>query len=386
MGLGAPPVLTASPTDEQLRNIDCLTCHQKDYKRVKVDGVFAPDTANMTISLNQAVQTVHRPDRTACLSCHAKAGGGDAVKRGDLALASATTNDTQYDVHMSTAGADLSCLDCHTSQNHRIAGKGSDLRETDLDVAMACTSCHPGKDSSTGHNTADVNRHVARVACQTCHIPAIARDPAYPTHTVRDWTTATPPLLPTGLYGPYNQRQNNVIPVYKWWNRMLDAPPGPLGDINDANAKIMPWKEWLVTAPRDAASKVPIPIKAGTFSITGNITAAVNKGVQDSAFPYSGQWEPFSETVYFSNNHQVAPPEQALLGPVVLESYGSRHGNRVGARLSGCGAPACRRPPRSAATAARPTAPAASGSSRCSRGRSARRSRRSRSGTRRAAA
>jgi len=171
VGLGARPVLTATPTDEQLGNIDCLICHQKDYKRVKVNGVFVPDTANMTITLNQAVQTVHRPDRTACLSCHAKAGGGDAVKRGDLALASATTSDTQYDVHMSKSGADLNCLDCHTAQDHRIAGKGSDLRQTDLDVEMACTACHTNKTSTTGHDTADVNRHVGRVACQPCHIP-----------------------------------------------------------------------------------------------------------------------------------------------------------------------------------------------------------------------
>lgn len=56
VGLGEPPVLTAAPSDAQLRNIDCLVCHQKDYKRVKVDGVFVPDTAKMTISLNQAVQ------------------------------------------------------------------------------------------------------------------------------------------------------------------------------------------------------------------------------------------------------------------------------------------------------------------------------------------
>ena len=176
-GLGAQPVLTASPSDEQLKNIDCLVCHQKDYKRVKVNGVFVPDTANMTISLTQAVQTVHRPDRTACLSCHAKAGGGDAVKRGDLALASATTSDTQYDVHMSSAGADLSCQACHTTQNHRIAGKGSDLRETDLDVPMACTSCHTDKASGTGHATSDVNRHVGRVACRPATSPLMPRTP-----------------------------------------------------------------------------------------------------------------------------------------------------------------------------------------------------------------
>ena len=49
VGLGAKPVATPSPTDDQLKNIDCLVCHQKDYKRVKVNGTFVPDTANMTL-------------------------------------------------------------------------------------------------------------------------------------------------------------------------------------------------------------------------------------------------------------------------------------------------------------------------------------------------
>ena len=184
VGLGAQPVATATPTDEQLKNIDCLVCHQKDYKRVKVNGIFTPDAANMAITLNKAVQTVHLPERANCLSCHAKAGGGDAVKRGDLALASANTNDVQYDRHMSVAGADMKCQECHITKDHRIAGRGSDLRQTDLDVEMSCTNCHTNKTTTSGHGTADINRHVARVACQTCHIPTYAKNAS---DTGRHW-------------------------------------------------------------------------------------------------------------------------------------------------------------------------------------------------------
>ena len=36
VGLGAQPDPTPAPTLAQLQNIDCLTCHQKDYKRKKV--------------------------------------------------------------------------------------------------------------------------------------------------------------------------------------------------------------------------------------------------------------------------------------------------------------------------------------------------------------
>jgi hypothetical protein len=149
---------------------------KKEYKRVKVGGNFVPDTANMTISLNEAVQTVHLPERTNCLQCHAKAGGGDAVKRGDLALASADTTDVQFDVHMAVSAGDLTCRECHIFRRHKFAGKGSDIRPTDLDIKITCSACHTNKNKSNGHSSSTIGRHVSRVACQTCHIPYYAKD------------------------------------------------------------------------------------------------------------------------------------------------------------------------------------------------------------------
>jgi len=37
-----------------------LQCHQDNYKRKKVNGTFVPDTGLMTVSIDQAAQTVHR--------------------------------------------------------------------------------------------------------------------------------------------------------------------------------------------------------------------------------------------------------------------------------------------------------------------------------------
>lgn len=40
-----------------------------------------------------------------------------------------------FDVHMASeaaGGADLACTDCHITQDHRIAGRGIDLRQTDM--------------------------------------------------------------------------------------------------------------------------------------------------------------------------------------------------------------------------------------------------------------
>jgi nitrate reductase cytochrome c-type subunit len=223
-GLGAMPVATATPTPSQLQNIDCLICHQKDYKRKKVNGVFVPDTTNMTITMDQAIQTVHKPVRANCVQCHAKGGGGDNNKRGDMALAHATTTDRNFDVHMATTGANLTCQVCHTTQNHRIAGRGSDLRQTDLDVAMNCSTaaCHTNKMTSSGHATSDVNKHVNRVACQTCHIKTYARNAAdtaatESTEIDRNWTIAEWAAT-LNRWEPEIIRGSDLKPEYAFWN------------------------------------------------------------------------------------------------------------------------------------------------------------------------
>jgi hypothetical protein len=332
-GLGAPPVLTASPTDDQLKNIDCLICHQRDYKRVKVDGVFVPDAANMTISLNQAVQTVHRPDRSACLSCHAKAGGGDAVKRGDLALASAATNDRQYDVHLSTAGADLNCLDCHTAQNHRIAGRGSDLRETDLDVELTCTACHTNKAAGTGHATAEVNRHVGRVACQTCHIPTYAKDAAdtpasEATETHRTWKTSDAGAPP---YHPSSVKANNLTPKYRFWNRystnyrlgeaaQIDPATGayptsrPDGDVNDISSdnKLYPFKYKTAEQPLMSSTGKLIALDTSVYFATADADAAIRAGLANMGHSENEAYSWVTTDTLQLLNHQVSPAIQAL--------------------------------------------------------------------------
>ncbi|MCK7503093.1 MAG: chitobiase/beta-hexosaminidase C-terminal domain-containing protein [Desulfobacterales bacterium] len=217
--------LGAAPTTTNKENIDCLLCHQKHYKRKKdtTTGLFIPDTANMCIDMNTAVKTVHTPKRDNCLQCHAKAGGGDAFKRGDIALASGTTSDRNYDVHMSSTGGNLNCTQCHTTQDHRVAGRGSDLRPNDLAVDVNCTQCHTTKGTSTGHATAEVNRHVARIACQTCHIPVYAKNAsdtaateATETHrdlTQPEWNAAA------SRYEPRVTLANNLVPVYRFWDK-----------------------------------------------------------------------------------------------------------------------------------------------------------------------
>ena len=215
--------LTCHPTLGKFENVtsadlDCLACHNDAYKRSwpgdpdpanwdhVVDWQGTPKTyipsdkdanGEFYVNFNWAampgltaldlIRGVHRPTTTTCLSCHAKAGGGDWVKRGDIGLNSANPTSSQ-DVHLASVangGAGLSCTSCHTPTNHQIPGRGIDLRPTEGGSVKACVDCHTNKQTG-GHALATTNRHMARVACQSCHIPAFGKGGA--TEMWRDWT------------------------------------------------------------------------------------------------------------------------------------------------------------------------------------------------------
>ena len=333
VGLGARPQATDNPTEAQLRNIDCLVCHQKDYKRIKVGGDFVPDTANMTITLDEAVQTVHMPERENRLQCHAKAGGGDAVKRGDLALASADTADAQYDVHMTVSAGDLQCQQCHIFRDHRFAGKGSDIRPTDLDLEIACAACHTNKGKSNGHSSSTINRHVARVACQTCHIPYYAKDAndsaaSEATEIHRTWL-ATASMAPP--FHPDSTRANNLVPRYRFWNRYsenyllgdaaeYDPTTGafptsrPEGFVDDAStdSKLYPFKYKTAEQPILDATGQLIALDTKVYFQTADPDLATSAGLVNMGYTGHEAYSWINTDTFQLLNHQVSPGHEAL--------------------------------------------------------------------------
>jgi hypothetical protein len=179
------------------------------------------------------------------------------------------------------------------------------------DIKVACENCHTDAPHE-GAEADSLNAHTARVACQTCHIPLIARDPDLPTQMTRDYTQ---PVLneARGLYGPKIEKQANLVPTYLWWDYpLVETPPKPVGSIDDAGAKITPWKPMEVTVPFDAATHTPIYIKQGAYQIKGSLEAGINMGLEASGQEYSGSWEAVTELMYFDAQHQVAPADQAL--------------------------------------------------------------------------
>lgn len=347
-GYGGTPSETLS--NDQLNNIDCLICHQDQYKRkpappfesvtftdylgtqrtwqLPIEDAagsfrFQPDAANMTITPLEAARTVHRPTRASCLRCHATAGGSDYAKRGDLGMVTADPPPT-VDVHMSSQRGNLSCTACHEVENHRFMGRGLDLRESDRTGMMTCTQCHP----SAPHASATTNRHTPHVACQTCHIPTYAKA-GTTTEIERNWNQ---PVWAGGLLGgqggfkPEEIRAANLIPSYRWYDGtsqvyvLGQSPPQnadgeyelglPNGTVAGHQAQIMPMKEHRGNSARHDATGQLIPHSTFKYFVTGDFDQAVADGMAYTGL--SGNWSTVRVHTYQTINHEVVDSTGAL--------------------------------------------------------------------------
>ncbi len=198
-------------------NIDCLVCHDQTgtyTKNPKMAGM--PDKK---VDLLKVAQSVGPTTRQNCGTCHFNGGGGNGIKHGDMdnSLLNPTAD---YDVHM--GGQDFSCSECHTSNEHKIAGKSHSSRYMGTGTNVNCEDCHTGKI----HKKKTLNKHIATVACQTCHIPTFAKE--IPTKMYWDWSTAgtkaTVHKDENGKPDFMNKKGNfkwgkNVVPEYKWYNK-----------------------------------------------------------------------------------------------------------------------------------------------------------------------
>ena len=211
-------------------------------------------------------------------------------------------------------GNGMLCTDCHLEQDHRIAGTGVDMR-IDEGVAMRpCSDCHS---PNTDHDP-DIQPHLAKVACQTCHIPEYAR--AVSTDMFRDYRAVE--VNPRGLYEPAITRGANVIPEYAFWNGQSgfynfgdpivsgQALAWPLGDIMDG--KLYPFKLHTAMLPQDPLSGALIPAKAGILFQTGDINQAILTGGAEASFSLSKGYTFVDTTRWMGIYHEMPPAEQAL--------------------------------------------------------------------------
>ena len=340
------------PTTEQLHNIDCLMCHQDNYQRtaappyelapvVGADGLpstirvpvetetgffYMPNEAKMSISALEAARTVHPTTRASCLRCHAGASGSNGGKRGDLSSVNVDPPKSS-DIHMSSMGENFTCAKCHDAGNHRVRGRGLDLRPNDVPERFTCAHCHsdtPHKDST---QTASNDMHANRVACQTCHIPSYAKDIS--TEMERNWLEphfSAAACSGQGGWVPGEIRASNVIPSYQWFDGTsyvyaLGQVPTqrstgeyamgvPNGSVDSDGAKIYPMKEHVSVVGQHDASGELIPHSTFTFFTTGDFRKAVEEGM--ARVGMSGSYSMVNVHTYQTINHGVEDHSNAL--------------------------------------------------------------------------
>ena len=301
-------------------NVDCLVCHDQSgtYLKGKA-GVPAEG-----VDLLAAAQSVGLPTRENCGGCHFRGGGGDAVKHGDLDQ-SLYYPDEELDVHMGRY--DFQCIDCHRTKDHVIGGRAITV-SVDKANQIACTDCH----SERLHADARINAHTATVACQTCHIPRVARKEATKVHW--DWSEAGDPSREENVHEYLKIKgsfvyEKNLKPAFRWFNGLADryllgdtldddgitALNPPLGSIRDPDARIWPFKIHEAHQPYDTQYNYLLqPVTSGKDGYWTNFdwNRAFELAVPITGLAYSGRYG-FTETVmYWASTHMVQSADAAL--------------------------------------------------------------------------
>ncbi len=340
-------------------NVDCLVCHEQTgtYKKfpagaghpAKKPKVFKGNKKTYhPPDYNKVAQSVGRPTRKNCGTCHFYGGGGDGVKHGDLDSSLMKPN-KQLDVHMGTDGQDFQCTRCHTTKLHDIAGRiytnpaidhRKSLIEDDLTPKIMCESCH----TAAPHKAeGKMNDHTDKVACQSCHIPYFAR--VNPTKMWWDWSKAGKKKngKPYAVKGPlgkasYHTKKGefkwgkNVAPEYYWFNGSINGLTAkdtidpaevvkvtwPAGNADDGKSRIFPFKVHRGKQPYDKVNKtLLIPHLFGkkeTGAYWGNFDwkLALEKGAEYAGLKYSGEFDFVETKAVFPTTHMVAPKDNVV--------------------------------------------------------------------------
>ncbi len=345
-------------------NIDCLVCHDTTATYYRLPNSRGHDACGVMfegkkpIDLPKVAQHVGLPGRQNCGTCHYNGGGGDGVKHGDLD-SSLNAPSKALDVHMSPDGGNFACTNCHVSDKHIVSGSRYDMIAKDekgpgapgsrRDIAT-CESCH----SSKPHDKPSLigfqlDTHAERIACQTCHIPEIARG-GVATMVDWDWSTAGKFIDGKGYaleeykQGDGKERHTywtikgdfkwneNFAPTYKWFDgRMMyttidtkiddSEQPVPInavmGGPNDPKARIWPFKEMHTRLPWDPKNKSLVYNHLwgkddtafwGNFDMVKSVAA----GMKIENRPFSGEVGFLPTVSNWPITHMVAPKTDAV--------------------------------------------------------------------------
>jgi octaheme c-type cytochrome (tetrathionate reductase family) len=331
---------------EDKLNVDCLICHDNTgtYKKAK-DKAGCPDES---VDLGYVARNVGYPTKSNCGSCHFDGGVGNNGRHGDLDKAM-TDCLKEIDVHMGSDGRDMSCVDCHTTEDHWIMGKLYTVSSENVD-RVSCEQCH----SSRPHEKELLNEHFLRIACQTCHIPYYAK--LNNTNTWLDWSDAGKldqngmPLTWFDELGDpkYMSDKGTFVwndqlePQYTWFNgtashyllgEKIDTNQLPLKlntllgeycikdmDVEEKKcSKIIPVKIHRAKLPYDPVNQTMLQPKLfaeskgeGGYWQDYDWEEANLAGMEEAGLDYSGKYEFIETEMYLPINHQVTTSKNAL--------------------------------------------------------------------------
>ena len=307
---------------EDKERVDCLICHDNSgtyQKKAKGAGWPADN-----VDLLAVARSVGQPTRANCGACHFRGGGGNGIKHGDLDD-SMLNPDERIDVHMGRM--DFSCVDCHKTKDHQIPGRSMSVSVGDTQ-RVRCSDCHKGQ----VHGDARLDAHTERVACQTCHIPAMAVET--PTKMTWDWSEAGQdlPIKDKHVYMKIKGRftfARGAQPEYAWYNEtstrylMGDVidPNKPtkitqaLGEKADPKSKIWPMKVHRGKQPYDKQHNyflVPNVHGEQGYWTKFDWDLALKNGAKVTGFEYSGEYGFAPTEMSWPLSHMVAPKKDAL--------------------------------------------------------------------------
>jgi octaheme c-type cytochrome (tetrathionate reductase family) len=351
------------------KNVDCLVCHDStgSYRKLPGDAghpvyerkEFPHGSGKFVeaVDLNKVAQGVALPSRANCGTCHFNGAGGDGTKHGDLD--SSLKKPGKYlDVHMDAKGLNFNCTTCHKTDGHAVSGSRYNMTAARTGPATvhgapdaspaSCQSCHSDKPHKENPLMAErLNAHTDKLACQTCHIPLIARD-GVGTEKVWDWSTATkmgPDGKPQAIkdsagHRAFDSKKGNfawdsyMIPEYRWSNGHFSyltkgdkIDPTKVVEINhpdgtagSPDSRIWPFKIHRGKQAFDAKNNYLLVVHTAgepgedetALWVNYDWQKAIKTGMQTANLPYSGEYGFVSTEMSWPIAHMVAPKGDAV--------------------------------------------------------------------------
>ena len=236
-------------------------------------------------------------------------------------------------------GNDMTCIDCHKTENHEMLGKLYTLSSAN-EGRLLCTECHEGD----VHKNKTLNRHNNKIACQTCHIPEYAK--GISTKMSWDWSTTGRVRADGSMITEHDRLGNatyksakgtyewatHVIPEYVWFNGTGENMV--YGDIIKDTTQVLKINELYGSHDDPKSQIIPVKIHRGKqiFDPINKIlivphiyghdstaykhgldwNLASKKGMKKAELPYSGKYSFISTEMYWPLNHMVSPIDDAL--------------------------------------------------------------------------